>query len=102
MAHLAAIVAALKNTPGRSSSYSAPPSGMGRINPDTFYSAAYNMSDRVQFLDRPSSVFSDGAFAPAPPIQPVPVDQPPPGAGFPDPRWWQYRVGWNLPTPPVT
>ena len=34
------------------------------------------------------------------PIQPVPVDEPPPGGQFPDPRWWQYRTGWNLPTQP--
>jgi len=103
VARPSAIISALKSTPGRSSSYVATPSGMGRINPETYYSAAsYNMNDRVHFLDRPASVFSDGAFAPAPPIQPVPVDQPPLGGNFPDPRWWQYRVGWNLPTPPGT
>jgi 8-oxo-dGTP pyrophosphatase MutT (NUDIX family) len=37
-----------------------------------------------------------------PPIQPVPVDQPPPGGTFPDPRYWPYTPGWNLPTPPGT
>jgi len=34
------------------------------------------------------------------PIQPVPLDTPPPGGLFADPRWWQYPVGWNLPTQP--
>ena len=48
----------------------------------------------------PSRVFTDGAFGPDAPIQPVPVDEPPPGGQFPDPRWWQYRTGWNLPTQP--
>ena len=52
------------------------------------------------FLPRPSSVFTDGAFGPMSPIQPVPVDEPPPGGQFPDPRWWQAPVGWNLPTQP--
>jgi 8-oxo-dGTP pyrophosphatase MutT (NUDIX family) len=54
------------------------------------------------FLPRPSRMFTDGAFGPMSPIQPVPVDEPPPGGEFPDPRWWQYRVGWNLPTLPGT
>ena len=52
------------------------------------------------FLDRPSRVFTDGAFSPASPIQPTPVDVPPPGGTYPGPRWWQYRQSWNLPTPP--
>lgn len=73
---------------------------MGKINPELYYGSAYNMGSNVAFLDRPASVFSDGAFAPAPPIQPVPVDQPPPGGRFPDPRYWQYKPSWNLPTPP--
>ncbi len=51
-------------------------------------------------MPRPSSVFTDGAFAPMSPIQPVPLDTPPPGGTFADPRWWQYPVGWNLPTQP--
>lgn len=100
MARPAAIVAALKSVPGRQASYSAMPSGMGKINPELFYGSAYNMGSNVAFLDRPASVFSDGAFAPAPPIQPVPVDQPPLGGRFPDPRYWQYKPSWNLPTPP--
>ena len=54
------------------------------------------------FLPRPSSVFTDGAFGPMSPIQPVPVDVPPPGGQFPDPRWWQAPVGFNLPSPPGT
>ena len=36
------------------------------------------------------------------PIQPVPVDQPATPGGFPDPRYWQYPVGYNLPTQPGT
>jgi 8-oxo-dGTP pyrophosphatase MutT (NUDIX family) len=52
------------------------------------------------FLPRPSRVFTDGAFGPAAPIQPVPVDEPAIPGGFPDPRLWQYPVSWNLPTQP--
>ena len=54
------------------------------------------------FLPRPSRTFSDGAFGPMPPIQPVPVDEPAVPGGFPDPRYWQYPVGFNLPSPPRT
>src|SRR5580704_19071357 len=52
------------------------------------------------FLPRPSRVFTDGAFGPMSPIQPVPVDEPAVPGGFPDPRLWQYPVGFNLPTQP--
>jgi len=52
------------------------------------------------FLPRPSVTFTAGAFGPMSPIQPVPVDQPAIPGGFPDPRWWQYPVGYNLPTQP--
>lgn len=54
------------------------------------------------FMPRQPEAFSDGAFSPLAPIQPVPVDQPPPGGMYPDPRYWQYTPGWNLPTPPGT
>ena len=103
MARPAAIVQALKANPGRSFAPSTP--GMSRISPALAemmtpggsYSAAYG-----QFLPRPSQVFTDGAFAPASPIYPTPVDQPVYPGGMPGPRWWEYRVGWNLPTPPGT
>ena len=77
MARPSAIVSALKANPGRSFAPSTP--GMSRISPALAemmtpggsYSAAYG-----QFLPRPSQVFTDGAFAPASPIYPTPVDQP--------------------------
>jgi 8-oxo-dGTP pyrophosphatase MutT (NUDIX family) len=77
-------------------------SGYGRISPvqsETYYNNPYSGS-YGPFMPRQPETFSDGAFGPMPPIQPVPVDQPPPGGQFPDPRWWQYTQGWNLPTPP--
>ena len=77
---------------------------MGRINPvqaEAYFQNSY-ANAYGPFLDRPSSQFTDGAFAPMSPIQPVPLDSPPPGALYPDPRLWQYRTGWNLPTPPGT
>jgi SPP1 gp7 family putative phage head morphogenesis protein len=77
---------------------------MGRISPAMAEMYAQGNYSNVYgpFLERPASVFSDGAFAPSPPIQPTPVDQPYPGAQFPSPRRWQYRPSWNLPTPPGT
>lgn len=52
------------------------------------------------FLPRPARTFTEGAFGPFSPILPVPVDAPPPGAELPDPRRFDYPVGWNLPAIP--
>jgi hypothetical protein len=57
------------------------------------YARAYG-----NFLQRPTQDFTQGAFGPFSPILPVPVNQPPQGAERPEPRRWQYPVGWNLPT----
>ena len=48
-------------------------------------------------LIRPPSVFTDGAFGPLNPILPVPVNVPPEGSDYPDPRLFETQVGWNLP-----
>lgn len=61
------------------------------------YNAAYG-----PFLPRDPEQFTDGAFAPAAPIQPTPINNPPPGGIFPGPRYWQPRPSWNLPTEPGT
>jgi Phage portal protein len=50
------------------------------------------------FLPRPPLSFTQGAFGPFSPVLPVPVDQPPEGFDRPDPRRFEYEVGWNLPT----
>lgn len=74
----------------------------GRISPlaaglqtgaDANWSSAYQ-----RYLPRPAQDFTDGAFGPFSPILPVPVDAPGQGSDLPDPRLWQYQVGWNLPT----
>ena len=105
MARPGAIVNALKSIPGGARYTAAPQSsGMGRINPvqaNAMFANPYQDS-YGPFLPRPSSVFTDGAFAPMSPIQPVPLDTPPPGGMFADPRWWQAMAGWNLPTQPGT
>jgi 8-oxo-dGTP pyrophosphatase MutT (NUDIX family)/2'-5' RNA ligase len=62
---------------------------------DAGYSRAYG-----PFLPRPARTFTQGAFGPFSPILPVPVDEAPPGALLPDPRRFDYEVGFNLPTPP--
>ena len=74
---------------------------MNQVAANAMYGNPYQNS-YGPFLPRPSGTFTDGAFGPMSPIQPVPVDEPEVPGGFPDPRWWQYRVGWNLPTPPGT
>ncbi len=98
------IAAALKAVPGTRGSVAPQASGYGRISPvqsEMYYNNPYR-NTYGPFLPRNPEIFSDGAFGPMPPIQPVPIDQPPAGGQFPDPRWWQYTQGWNLPTPPGT
>lgn len=48
-------------------------------------------------LPRPAQDFTNGAFGPFSPILPVPVDAPPEGTDFVEPRRLEYQVGWNLP-----
>src|SRR5260370_1936991 len=95
----------MKSIPGGARHASASQSsGMSRVNPgmaEAYLQNSYRNS-YGPFLPRPARTFSEGAFGPMPPIQPVPVDEPPLGGQYPDPRLWQYRVGWNLPTPPGT
>jgi ADP-ribose pyrophosphatase YjhB (NUDIX family) len=94
----------MKAVPGGARHTPAPQSGgWGSINQvaaNAQWGNPYSQSGYGPFLPRPSTVFTDGAFGPMSPIQPVPVDQPPPGGEFPDPRYWQAPVGWNLPTQP--
>lgn len=103
MSRASGVLAALKAVPGGARYTPAPQSGgYGRISPvaaNAMYQNPYSGS-YGPFLPRPSRVFTDGAFGPMSPIQPVPVDEPAVPGGFPDPRWWQYPVGWNLPTQP--
>ena len=105
MARSSAIVNALKAVPGGARYTPAPAgNGFGTISPtvsNMYFNNPYQ-NTYGPFLPRPSRQFTDGAFGPMSPIQPVPVDEAPVPGGFPDPRWWQYRVGWNLPTPPGT
>ena len=104
MSRTSGVLAAMKASPGRGSM--APQSGgWGQLNSvaaGAMYGNPRAGSGYGPFLPRPSATFSDGAFGPMSPIQPVPVDEPPPGGTFPDPRWWQAPVGWNLPTQPGT
>lgn len=103
MARPGALVAAMKAIPGGARYTPAPQSsGMGRISPvqaEAWFQNSYANS-YGPFLPRDSRTFTDGAFAPMSPIQPTPLDEPPPGGQYPDPRYWSYRAGWNLPTPP--
>jgi len=48
-------------------------------------------------LPRDPREFITGAFGPLTPIVPIGIDVPPPGEERPEPRRWQYPVGWNLP-----
>ena len=106
MSRTSGVLAAMKAVPGGARHTPAPQSGgWGSLNPvaaNALYGNPYSQSGYGPFLPRPSRTFADGAFGPMSPIQPVPVDEPAAPGGFPDPRLWQYRVGWNLPTPPGT
>ena len=105
MSRTSGVLAALKAVPGGARHTPAPQSGgygaMNQVAANAMYGNP-RQSGYGPFLPRPSRVFTDGAFGPMSPIQPVPVDEPAVPGGFPDPRLWQYRVGWNLPTPPGT
>ena len=48
-------------------------------------------------LPRDAAQFLLGQFGPLSPIQPMPIDEPGPGGSRPDPRRFQYPVGWNMP-----
>jgi 8-oxo-dGTP pyrophosphatase MutT (NUDIX family) len=103
MTRTGGVLAAMKAVPGGARHTPAPQSGgMGAINQvaaNAMYGNPYQ-SSYGPFLPRPSRTFTDGAFGPMAPIQPAPVDQPAVPGGFPDPRLWQYPVGFNLPTQP--
>jgi hypothetical protein len=47
-------------------------------------------------LPRSPAEFLSGAFGPLDPLVPMPIDEAGPD-GRPEPRRWQYPVGWNLP-----
>ena len=105
MSRTSGVLAAMKAVPGGARHTPAPQSGgMGAINQvaaNAMWGSSYQ-NTYGPFLPRPSMTFTDGAFGPMSPIQPVPVDQPAVPGGFPDPRLWQYPVGYNLPTQPGT
>ena len=105
MSRASGVLAAMKAVPGGARYTPAPQSGgYGAINQvaaNAAYGNAYAGS-YGPFLPRPSQIFTDGAFGPGSPIQPIPVDQPATPGGFPDPRYWQAPVFWNAPTQPRT
>ena len=105
MSRSSGVLAAMKAIPGGARYTPAPQSGgwggMNQVAANAMYGNPYaSQAGYGPFLPRPSRVFTDGAFGPGAPIQPVPVDQPAVPGGFPDPRWWQAPVSWNLPTQP--
>jgi 8-oxo-dGTP pyrophosphatase MutT (NUDIX family) len=99
----AGVLAALKAAPGGGRHTLAPQSGgygpMNSVAANAMYGNAYQ-GGYGPFLPRPSRTFTDGAFGPMSPTQPVPVDEPAYPGGFPEPRLWQYPISWNLPTQP--
>jgi len=48
-------------------------------------------------LPRDPETFLSGMFGPLAPIQTIPIDVPREGEERPEPRRWQYPVGWNMP-----
>lgn len=54
-------------------------------------------------LPRQAAEFLLGQFGPLSPQQPMPIDEPQGDLSRPEPRRWQYPVGWNMPhSPPGT
>jgi 8-oxo-dGTP pyrophosphatase MutT (NUDIX family) len=105
MSRTSGVLAAMKAVPGGARYTPAPQSGgwggMNQVAANAMYgNPGAGQNGYGPFLPRPSRTFTDGAFGPMSPIQPVPVDEPAAPGGFPDPRYWQYPVGWNLPTQP--
>lgn len=105
MSRASGVLAAMKAVPGGARYTPAPQSGgwggMNQVAANAMHGNPYGAGNGYgPFLPRPSRTFTDGAFGPMSPIQPVPVDEPAVPGGFADPRWWQYPVGWNLPTQP--
>lgn len=105
MASPGAIISGAKSIRGNQSPTPAPQGltpSYGRVSPlaaslqtgaDANWGSAYQTA-----LPRPPQTFTDGAFGPFNPIIPVPVDAPEGDTGQPEPRLFQYEVGWNLPT----
>ena len=87
MSRTSGVLAAMKAVPaGRHTP--APQSGgrgaISQVAANAMYGNPYAAASGYgPFLPRPSSVFTNGAFGPMSPIQPVPVDEPPPGGEFP-------------------
>ena len=103
MASGSAILRASKAMPGAASRTVSPQQMQGpyigrmsplvqQLNNEHGYANLYG-----GFLPRPPQTFTDGAFSPFSPIMPVPIDAPPPGYERPEPRRFQYEVGYNLP-----
>jgi hypothetical protein len=51
----------------------------------------------IQALPRPIADFLTGAFGPLSPLSPIGIDAPPEGSERPEPRRFQYPIGWNMP-----
>lgn len=103
MAGRGAILSAAKYVPGAARPTAAPQNAGGpyygmmsplqqQLSNERGYANAYG-----PFLERPARTFTEGAFGPFSPILPVPVDAPEEEGGLPDPRRYEYQVGWNLP-----
>ena len=58
---------------------------------------AFDVNRPYQALQRQPATFTQGGFAPQLPMQPEPINEPRDDSGRPDPRRFQYPVGWNLP-----
>ena len=105
MSRTSGVLAALKAVPGGRGTMAPQSGGYGTIN-QVAANAQWGTLQPVRLrpvlaaaLAGRSATARSGPWRP---IQPVPVDEPPNRAAFPDPRLWQYPVGYNLPTQPGT
>jgi hypothetical protein len=93
-----AVLAGLRAQQSSAQAPSQQPLG-GSVSPLAAQYGQWTLGRTIQStaLPRDPVEFLTGAFGPLTPIQPVGIDTPPPDAERPEPRRWQYPVGWNMP-----
>lgn len=94
-AHKAISATGASGAPPASSGYGSNAAAMANAYGGQGWAHAYGQTEPG--LPRFPSVFTDGAFGPQTPILPVPINEPPPGSDFSEPRLFENMVGWNLP-----
>ena len=94
-AHKAISMSGGSGAPVASGGYGSSASAMASAYGGQGWAHAYGQA--APGLPRPPEIFTNGAFGPQNPILPVPINEPPEGSDFSEPRLFENMVGWNLP-----